>query len=158
MLTIAPGTIGIGTARNFPEWDHVVEANLDVDSGRIVAPITFQTRCVSQSFQAAIVLGCHMAPSTRCLKTASAETIITECSFGPPHQPTFAFSSIDPGRQPKNSQDGRTGRLTKSSPRHNSKNKNSPLRFPAAGCFKAIIVMRRYPSFAGLAATYSSKS
>jgi hypothetical protein len=53
MLAIAPGTIGIGTARNMdvpvtveirdqepgddlPDWDHVVEANLDVASGRIV--------------------------------------------------------------------------------------------------------------------------
>ena len=53
MLAIAPGTIGIGTARNMdvpvaveirdqepgddlPEWDHVVEATLDVASGRII--------------------------------------------------------------------------------------------------------------------------
>jgi hypothetical protein len=53
MLAIAPGTIGVGTARNmdvpvaveirdqepgddFPEWDHVVEASLDVASGQIV--------------------------------------------------------------------------------------------------------------------------
>ena len=53
MLAIAPGTIGVGTARNMdvpvtveicdqepgddvPEWDHVIEATLAVASGRIV--------------------------------------------------------------------------------------------------------------------------
>lgn len=53
LLAIAPGTIGIGTVRNmdvpveveiletepdadFSKWDHVVEASLDVGSGRIV--------------------------------------------------------------------------------------------------------------------------
>jgi len=53
LLAIAPGTVGIGTARNtdvpvtvdilehepeddFSQWDHVVEAGLDVASGRIV--------------------------------------------------------------------------------------------------------------------------
>jgi hypothetical protein len=52
LLAIAPGTIGVGTVRNmdvpvlseihdqepkddFCEWDHVVEASLDVRSGRI---------------------------------------------------------------------------------------------------------------------------
>jgi hypothetical protein len=54
LLAIAPGTIGIGTVRNmdvpvvieihdrepdddFSDWDHVVEAALEVTSGRIVA-------------------------------------------------------------------------------------------------------------------------
>ena len=53
LLALAPGTVGIGTVRNmdvpvtvdilehapeddFSEWDHVVEAGLDVASGRIV--------------------------------------------------------------------------------------------------------------------------
>src|SRR5258707_278824 len=53
LLAIAPGTIGIGTVRNmripvvieihdqepdndFSDWDHIVEAALDVTSGRIV--------------------------------------------------------------------------------------------------------------------------
>jgi len=53
LLALAPGTVGIGTVRNmdvpitvdilehapaddFSEWDHVVEAGLDVTSGRIV--------------------------------------------------------------------------------------------------------------------------
>ncbi|GIQ76534.1 hypothetical protein [Bradyrhizobium sp. RD5-C2] len=53
MLAIASGTVGIGTVRNmhvpvsaqilerepdhdFSDWDHVVEASLDVASGRIV--------------------------------------------------------------------------------------------------------------------------
>lgn len=53
LLAIAPGTVGIGTVRNmevpvtvevrdhepdgdFSKWDHVVEAGLDVASGRIV--------------------------------------------------------------------------------------------------------------------------
>lgn len=52
LLAIAPGTIGIGTVRNmhvpvtieihdrepeddFSDWDHVVDATLDVSSGRI---------------------------------------------------------------------------------------------------------------------------
>src|SRR6202023_3968554 len=53
LLAIAPGTVGIGTVRNMdvpvtvhvlaqepdddsPKWDHVVEAGLDVASGRMV--------------------------------------------------------------------------------------------------------------------------
>ena len=53
LLALAPGTVGIGTVRNMdvpvtvhilaqepdddsPKWDHVVEAGLDVPSGRIV--------------------------------------------------------------------------------------------------------------------------
>ena len=53
LLALAPGTVGIGTVRNmdvpvtvdilthapeddFSAWDHVVEAGLDVASGRIV--------------------------------------------------------------------------------------------------------------------------
>jgi nucleoside phosphorylase len=53
LLAIAPGTIGIGTVRNMEvpvlveihdqeprddssEWDHAIEASLDVESGRIV--------------------------------------------------------------------------------------------------------------------------
>ena len=53
LLAVAPGTVGIGTVRNmdvpvtvdvlehapeddFPKWDHVVEAGLDVTSGRVV--------------------------------------------------------------------------------------------------------------------------
>ena len=53
LLALAPGTVGIGTVRNMDvpvtveilehapdddssEWDHVVEASLDVESGRIV--------------------------------------------------------------------------------------------------------------------------
>ena len=53
LLAVAPGTVGIGTVRNMDvpvavqilegepdddssEWDHVVEASLDVASGRIV--------------------------------------------------------------------------------------------------------------------------
>ena len=53
LLAVAPGTVGVGTVRNmdvpvvveihdrlpdddFAEWDHVVEAGVDITSGRIV--------------------------------------------------------------------------------------------------------------------------
>lgn len=53
LLAVAPGTVGIGTVRNmdvpvevqvrdsepdddFAEWDHVVEASVDIASGRMV--------------------------------------------------------------------------------------------------------------------------
>ena len=111
LLAIAPGTIGIGTVRNMDvpvvveirdrepdddssEWDHVVEASLEVTSGRTVIAgcIDYSpTRCAFPSLPLSIEFECHTADSTRCPTTAWRETITTGCSSGPLPPSRFAF-------------------------------------------------------------------
>ena len=76
LLATAPGTIGIGTVRNmvvpvvvemrdqepdedFSEWDHVVEAELNVTSGRIV--IAGCTDYFPDAVRAELPPGCYRA-------------------------------------------------------------------------------------------------